>query len=570
MKIKSITQIEDNRDYLDITVEGTHNFVLANGSVVHNCGTGVGFSVESHQTNKLPEVPDELHNVDDVIVVADSKIGWASSFRRLINALYGGSIPNWDVSKVRPSGSSLKTFGGRASGPEPLVELFEYTVDLFKKAKGRKLAPIECHGLMCKVAEIVIVGGTRRSALISLSDLQDDRMRKAKSGQWWDHNPEFRLANNSAAYLSKPSPEEFLSEWQSLIESKSGERGIINRKGLQRKAAQNGRRDPSFEFGMNPCGEISLRDRGLCNLSEVVIRANDTVEDVKRKVVLATILGTIQSTFTDFRYLSKEWKKNAEEERLLGVSLTGIYDNKIFYTPGAKLNGILEELKELAVETNSIWAEKLGINASAAITCVKPSGTAGKLADAANGIHPRFAKYYINTNRLSTTDPVAQLLQESGVVNEPDITDPKNTIVFSYPQKAPEGAKVVEDVSALDQLELWMVYSKYWCEHNPSITVYVKDDEWVEVAAYVYKNFDDINGISFLPKSDHTYKQAPFQEITKEEYDELEAKTPKTINWDLLAVYEFEDRTEGSHELACSGGGCSIDVDLDKLEIITI
>lgn len=534
------------------------------------CGTGVGFSVEQKHISKLPYVPDELFKEEDTIVVADSKIGWASSYRRLINALYGGSIPQWDVSKVRPKGARLKTFGGRASGPEPLEDLFRYTINVFEGAKGRQLTSIECHGLMCKVAEIIVVGGVRRSALISLSDIHDDKMRKAKAGQWWDKNPEFRLANNSAVYISKPTPEEFLYEWQSLIESKSGERGIINRKGFKDKIKEKGIRDHNYDFGTNPCGEIILRDKEFCNLSEVVIRSEDKFDDVAEKVRKAVILGTIQSSFTDFRYLSKEWKQNCEEERLLGASLTGIYDNPTYYTPGKELEKILTKLNKIAQDTNYEWASRLGIPPSVAICCVKPSGTASKLADASNGIHPRFAPFYINTNRMLTDDPVAKLLADSGVYSEPDVTDPNNTSVFYYPQKAPKNAKTVDDVTALQQLELWMTYSKFWCDHNPSITVYVKDEEWVDVAAYVYKNFDDINGISFLPKSDHIYKQAPFQEITEDEYNDWLTKTPDTINWDLLATYELEDATSSSHELACSAnGGCEIDVNLDSLEVIT-
>lgn len=528
------------------------------------CGSGVGFSVERQYVNELPEVPT-LHRCDDVIVVADSKIGWASALRRLISTLYSGCIPNWDISKVRPSGARLKTFGGRASGPGPLVDLFKYVIDTFAAAQGRKLTSIEAHGIMCKVGDIVVVGGVRRSALISLSNPSDDRMRDAKAGQWWDTRPEFALANNSAAWTEKPSIERFMDEWAALIKSKSGERGIVNRAGMQQIVARNGRRDPNHDFGTNPCSEIILRDRQFCNLSEVVVRADDTVEALTEKVRLATILGTLQSTITDFRYLSAQWKKNTEEERLLGVSLTGIMDNKMLSAYGASseetadaLKRVLGDLKEVAIQTNKKWAKKLGIQQSVAITCVKPSGTVSQLVDSASGIHPRFAPYYVRTNRASKNDPVAQFLASSGIPYEDEILHPESTWVFSYPIKSPEGSVHVEDLSALDQLRLWLVYQEAWCEHKPSITIYVREDEWLEVGAFVYRHFDLMSGVSFLPKDDHSYQQAPYQEITKDEYERLAAEMPEKLYWEALPTFEKEDSTEGVKELACVAGACEL------------
>lgn len=531
------------------------------------CGTGVGFSVERHHVNKLPEVP-ELHPCDDTIVVADSKQGWAKAYRRLLAILYAGNIPSWDLSKIRSAGARLKTFGGRASGPGPLDDLFRYTVDVFRNAQGRKLSSRDCHGLMCKVGDIVVVGGVRRSALISLSDPDDSEMRDAKQGQWFDHNPHYTLANNSAAWDGRPSMERFLDEWKALVKSKSGERGIVNRKGLQDTVKRNGRRDPNHEFGTNPCSEIILRDRQLCNLSEVVVRSSDGLDDLKRKVRLATILGTLQSTLTDFRYLSPEWKRNCEEERLLGVSLTGIMDHhglsgardgfmgeNGYYRP---LADVLGALKAIAIDTNAEWAEKLGINPATAITCVKPSGTVSQLVDSASGIHPRYAPFYIRTNRMAKNDPVAQALMISGVPCEDEVLHPDSMWVFSYPMQAPPLAITRHDVTALDQLRLWMVYAEAWCEHKPSITVYVHDEEWLEVGAFVYKHFDKMSGVSFLPHSEHVYQQAPYTEITEEEYHRLAAEMPERIRWELLKDLEVEDSTEGVKELACSSGACEI------------
>lgn len=530
------------------------------------CGTGVGFSCERQEVAKLPAIAESMHETDTTIVVADSKIGWASAFRELISLLYSGKLPKWDMSRVRPAGTPLKTFGGRASGPEPLDELFKYAVALFKNAVGRKLNSIEVHGLVCKIAEIVVVGGVRRSALISLSNLSDDRARHAKSGQWWVDHPEYALANNSACYTEKPDAETFLREFTSLVESKSGERGIYNRQASIVQAGKNGRRDDAHDFGTNPCSEIILRDRQFCNLSEVVVRAGDTFADLKRKVRIATILGTFQATLTNFRYLSKKWKDNTEEEALLGVSLTGIMDH--FVMAGGQwekaqkggvytLEHTLEALKEVAIETNKEWANKLGINQSVAITCVKPSGTVSQLVDSASGIHPRYSDYYIRTVRADKKDPLAIMMKDQGFPCEDDVMKPDTTLVFSFPIKAPEKAVFRNDRSALDQLEHWLLYQRHWCEHKPSVTIYVKDEEWPEVAGWTYKHFDEMSGVSFLPHSDHSYKQAPYQEITKEEYEELLAKMP-TANWEALSDYEDTDQTEAMQTLACTGGACEI------------
>lgn len=529
------------------------------------CGTGVGFSVERQYISKLPEVPDSIERSEDVIVVQDSKEGWAKAFRKLIAHLYAGEIPTWDVSKVRPAGARLKTFGGRASGPGPLIELFNFTVDLFKKAQGRKLSSIECHDLMCKIGEVVVVGGVRRSAMISLSNLSDDRMRHAKSGSWWEKAGHRALANNSVAYTEKPDMESFMREWLSLVESKSGERGIFSRPASKKQAAKNGRRDASYEFGTNPCSEIILRPYQFCNLTEVVVRATDTLEDLERKVRLATILGTIQSTLTHFPYLRKIWTKNTEEERLLGVSLTGIMDNKLLNEWYADIDGaewtlaeILEHLKNVAITTNTEWASRLGIPASAAITCVKPSGTVSQLVDSASGIHARHSAYYIRTVRGDNKDPLTQFMKDQGIPSEPDVMKPESTTVFSFPMKSPEGAITRNDMTALEQLELWLIYQRHWCEHKPSITVTVRDDEWMAVGAWVYEHFDEVSGISFLPHSDHTYQQAPYQECSQREYEEALALMPAKIDWSKLSEYEFEDTSKGTSTFACVGGVCEI------------
>lgn len=522
------------------------------------CGTGVGFSCESQFVNKLPEVAETFHDTDTTIVVADSRIGWASSFRELIQLLYGGKVPKVDVSKVRAKGERLKTFGGRASGPEPLLDLFNYCIRVFRGAAGRKLTDLEVHGIVCKIGEVVVVGGVRRSALISLSDLHSARMRGAKSGNWWQTNPEFTLANNSAVYDEKPGVGPFLEEWQSLYESKSGERGIYYRRGIRDKTDRIGKRDSSLILGTNPCGEIALRNAGLCNLTEIVVRATDTIDDLKRKARLATILGTIQSTYTDFRYVRSIWKRNAEEERLLGVSLTGIYDNPLTYKVGAELCDLLRGLKDYCVEINREYAAKLGINPSVAVTTVKPSGTVSQLVNSASGIHPRHSQYYIRSVRQDNKDPMTAFLKAAGVPFEPCVIKPESTTVFFFPVKAPEGAMTRKDVSPIDHLELWKVYNEHWAEHQVSITVSVKEDEWVRVAAWVYDNFDHLSGVSFLPDDGGSYKQAPYQEVSKEEYERLLAQFPENIDWTGLRYFETEDTTTGTRELACVAGACEL------------
>jgi len=523
------------------------------------CGTGVGFSVERQEVQQLPVVAEEFFPTDTIIQVKDSKIGWASGLRELISLLYSGKTPTWDLSKVRPAGAPLKTFGGRASGPDPLNDLFKFTVALFTKAAGRKLTSLECHDLVCKIAEIIVVGGVRRSALISLSNLSDDRMRKAKQGAWWDYDGQRALANNAAAYADKPEIGAFMDEWKSIYDSKCGERGIFNRDSANRQARKTGRRkvDPEIRFGTNPCGEILLRSCQFCNLTEAVVRADDTLETLKEKVRIATILGTFQSTLTDFRYLRKVWKKNTEEERLLGVSLTGCMDHHVMAHVTAESKRWKEALKQVAIETNKEWSEILGISQSVSITCNKPSGTVSQLMLCGSGIHGWYAPYYIRTVRADKKDPLAQLMVEAGVPHEDDVTKPDSTVIFSFPIAAPKGARLASDISALEQLEIWKTYHDDWCEHNPSVTIYVKEDEWLEVGAWVYKHFDDIGGLSFLPYSDHVYKQAPYQPCTKEVYEAAVKAMPK-IPWDKLADYEQEDHTTGMQELACMGGACTI------------
>ena len=525
------------------------------------CGTGVGFSVERQFVSKLPEVPESLFASDTVIVVKDSKEGWAKALRQVIALLYSGEIPKWDVSKVRPAGAKLKTFGGRASGPAPLVELFNFVVQKFVGAKGRRLSSIECHDIMCKIGEVVVVGGVRRSAMISLSNLSDDRMRHAKSGAWWENDPHRALANNSVAYTEKPDAISFMREWMALVESGSGERGIFNRQASVKQAAKNGRRETGYEFGTNPCSEIILRPYQFCNLTEVVVRSTDTVDSLSRKVELATILGTIQSTYTHFPYLRKIWQKNTEEERLLGVSLTGIMDNPLLTTKNAALDKTLGHLRNVAVSTNAKWAARLGIPVSAAITCVKPSGTVSQLVDSASGIHARHSDYYIRTVRGDVKDPLTQFMKDQGIPSEPCVMKPTQTVVFSFPMKAPDGAVVTADLSAIEQLEMWLAYQRHWCEHKPSVTINVKKDEWFEVGSFVYKHFDEMSGVSFLPYNEHTYQQAPYQEVGKQDYQTLLSLMPKKIDWSKLQDYEKEDTTVSSQTFACVGGSCEI-VDL--------
>ncbi len=526
------------------------------------CGTGVGFSVERHHIEKLPIVNEDMHQTDTVIKVGDSRPGWAKSLRELISLLYAGQIPKWDVSEVRPAGARLKTFGGRASGPAPLEELFEFIIDKFKSAAGRRLYPIECHDIMCKIGEVVVVGGVRRSALISLSNLNDDQMAHAKSGMWWENEGQRALANNSVAYKGKPQMGTFMREWLSLYESKSGERGIFNRKSAQVQAAKNGRRDAEQDFGCNPCSEIILRPYQFCNLSEVVARAGDTEESLGRKVRLATILGTFQSTLTDFKYLRKIWKDNTEEERLLGVSLTGIMDNALLAGKDSKIgmniSGLLEQLKSVAVNTNASVAAELGIPQSTAITCVKPSGTVSQLVDSASGIHARHNPYYIRTVRGDNKDPLTQFMIASGIPAEPDVMKPDSTTVFSFPMKSPDLAVTRTEMSAIEQLELWLAYQRHWCEHKPSVTISVKEEEWMDVGSWVYEHFDEVSGISFLPFSEHTYKQAPYQDIDKHDYKEAMKQMPKSIDWSKLQDFEKEDTTSGGRELACTAGVCEV------------
>lgn len=522
------------------------------------CGTGVGFSVERQYISNLPTVPERLFASDTVIVVEDSKEGWATSLREVIESLYNGYVPKWNVSKVRPAGTKLKTFGGRASGPAPLVELFNFVIAKFKEATGRKLSSVECHDIMCKIGEVVVVGGVRRSAMISLSNLSDDRMRHAKSGSWWANDPQRALANNSVSYTEKPDSASFMREWVALMESGSGERGIFNRQASIKQAAKNGRRDPNYEFGTNPCSEIILRPYQFCNLTEVVIRAEDTIKDLERKVEIATILGTIQSTLTHFPYLRHIWKKNTEEERLLGVSLTGIMDNPMMTTKNLALEQTLEHLKHVAISTNADWASRLGIPVSAAITCVKPSGTVSQLVDSASGIHARHSQYYIRTVRGDIKDPLTKFMKDQGIPSEPCVMKPQQTSVFSFPVKAPLGCVVTEDLTAIEQLETWLAYQRHWCEHKPSVTINVRKDEWPMVGAFVYEHFDEMSGVSFLPYNEHTYQQAPYQEVSKEVYEEALAKMPSKIDWNQLTKYEKGDNTKSSQTFACTGDVCEI------------
>lgn len=520
------------------------------------CGTGVGFSVERQFTNNLPVVAEEFHETDTSIRVKDSRIGWASAYRELISLLYSGRLPKWDTSGIRPAGARLRTFGGRASGPKPLEDLFAFTVHTFKRAAGRKLNSLECHDLVCKVADIVIVGGVRRSALISLSNLTDDRMRNAKNGAWWEDNVQRALANNSVAYTEKPDVGIFLKEWGTLYESKSGERGLFNRVAATKKATSNGRRDvDGHDFGTNPCGEIILRSKGVCNLSEVVIRENDTLADLKEKIEVATIVGTFQSTLTNFRYLRSEWKKNQEEERLLGVSMTGIMDHPVLSKPSEECISWLKELREHAIAVNKEWASVLGIPQSVAITTVKPSGTVSQLVGCSSGIHPAYSKHYIRTVRMDNKDPLTTFFKEAGIPNEPDVTKPNDITIFSFPQQGSKSGITRNETNALEQLELYSVYQKHWTEHNPSITVYYKDNEFLDVGAWIYNNFSDVSGVSLLPHSDHVYKQAPYQEVTEEYFTEFSNAFP-VVDWSKFK--EEEDTTTGTQELSCTAGVCEV------------
>ncbi len=519
------------------------------------CGTGVGFSVERNNVEKLPRIAETMEQTDTVIVVEDSKTGWAKAYKELIAMLYSGQIPKIDVNKVRPAGARLKTFGGRASGPQPLVNLFDFTISTFKNAVGRQLDCLEAHDIVCKIGEVVVVGGVRRSALISLSSIQDDRIRKAKMGQWWQDNPQRALSNNSACYTRTPDIGLFMHEWKALYDSKSGERGIFNREAAKKKVAENGRRDPEHNFGTNPCSEIILRPYQFCNLTEVVIRATDDEKSLKKKVRLATQLGTYQSTLTDIKYLRKIWRDNTEEERLLGVSLTGIMDNKLTIKADEEL---LSGMRKVAVDTNKKLAVELKIPQSAATTCIKPSGTVSQLVDSASGIHSRHNDYYIRTVRGDNKDPLTQMMKDEGIPSEPDIMNPGNVSVFSFPQKAPKGAITRERYNAIEQLETWLQYQRHWCEHKPSCTVSVKESEWMEVGAWVYKHFDEVSGVSFLPHSDHTYQQAPYQDIDEKKYKEELKKMPANVDFEKLSGYEDEDNTTGTQELSCTAGACEL------------
>ena len=522
-------------------------------------GTGVGFSVERQYTNDLPKIPDLFEESETTIIVQDSKEGWHRSYKELINLLYAGMVPQWDMSRIRPAGAKLKTFGGRASGPDPLHDLFTFTVNAFRKAAGRRLSSIECHDIICKVADVVVVGGVRRSALISLSNLSDDRMRHAKSGSWWETEPQRALSNNSVCYTEKPDIGTFMREWLALYDSKSGERGIFNRQSAQAQAAKYERRDANTQYGTNPCSEIILRPKQFCNLSEVVVRASDTIATLEKKIELATILGTIQSCFTDLRGLSRQWTRNTEEERLLGVSLTGIMDNMMMSNKTEdNLAAILDKLRLHAVAVNKKWAKKLDIEPSAAITCVKPSGTVSQLVDAASGIHPRHNNYYIRTIRADKKDPLTQFLIDQGFPHEDASEKPDSTTVFSFPIAAPEGAITRRDMTAVEHLKLWKVYADHWCEHKPSITVSVKENEWLQIANFVYENFDSMSGISFLPMTEHTYKQAPYQDVSKEQWNEALLSMPNEVDWESFAAYETEDTTTGTQEFACTANSCEI------------
>ena len=530
-------------------------------------GTGVGFSVERQFVTKLPEVPEEMVDVEDVIVVQDSKEGWQSAFRKLITYLYDGEMPKWDFSKIRPKGSRLKTFGGRASGPEPLLDLFNFATNLFKDAVGRKLTSYECHRMMCKIAEVVVVGGVRRSALISLSNLTDERMRNAKSGQWWSDTPEMALSNNSVCYTEKPDIGIFMKEWTSLYESKSGERGIFNREAAIKQVESIGRRNTDHDFGCNPCSEIILRDGQFCNLTEIVVRAEDTQRDILRKARLATILGTFQASLTNIKRLRPKWVKNTEEESLLGVSLTGIMDNSFMNGSVDKeaLPKFLEKVRKEVVEINAHWSELLGINQATATTAIKPSGTVSQLVDSASGIHTRHNDYYFRRVRADAKDPIAQLMEDQGIPCEADVMKPNSVKVFTFPMKAPEGAVLRNERTAIEQLELWLIYQRHYCEHKPSVTVSVREHEWMQVGAWVYEHFDEVSGVSFLPHSDHSYQQAPYEDCTKKEYNELAKKMPKSVDWDLISEYELTDTTVGTKTLACTGSVCEL-VDLVEEE----
>lgn len=521
------------------------------------CGTGVGFSVEQQYVKKLPEVPEQLFDSKTTIVVSDSKEGWAKSLRQLLALLYSGEIPKFDVSRVRPAGARLKTFGGRASGPGPLEELYKFCVLKFKGAAGRRLTSLECHDILCKIGEVVVVGGVRRSAMISLSDLSDDKMAHAKAGSWWDGQAQRALANNSATYTETPSIGQFMREWSSIYESHSGERGIFNREASQKQAAKNGRRDATYEFGTNPCSEIILRPYQFCNLSSCIIRSDDNIDSIANKIRLATILGTFQASLTDFPYLRKIWQKNTEEEALLGVSMTGICDNVLLNNPDdVDLPARLEALRDLAVDTNAFYASAIGINQSVAVTAVKPEGTVSQLCSTASGIHPQHSKYYIRRVRADNKDPLTQFMIQAGFVAEPCVMKPDSTTVFSFPVAVADGALLREDLSAIQHLKLWLIFQRHYCEHKPSVTISVKENEWMDVGAWTFKHFDEVTGVSFLPMDGGTYKQAPYEETDEQTYNQLKMLVPETVDWENFK--EYDDNVEGAQMLSCTAGGCSI------------
>jgi len=522
------------------------------------CGTGVGFSVESKNIQSLPQIKNQTGKKLPTFVVPDTKEGWADAFVLGMKTWFSGSDIDFDFSLLRPAGARLKIMGGKSSGPKPLIDLLGFTRERILRRQGRHLRNIDAHDIICKIGECVVSGGVRRSALISLSDLDDQDMRDAKNGQFWINEGQRMLSNNSAVYNVKPTETEFLKEWISLMESGSGERGIFNRESLY-KTLPKRRLEKSANFigemGTNPCGEIILRSRQFCNLSEVVARAEDTEEDLLRKIRVATILGTYQSTLTKFGYLSKEWKENCEEERLLGVSVTGQWDSKLSRDPK-----MLAKLRLEAIRVNKIYAKRFGISESTCITAVKPSGTVSQTVDCASGMHPRHAPYYIRRVRISATDSLFKMMKDQGVPYHPEVGqnhDDANTFVLEFPMKAPDDAICKDDISALDQLEHWKVVKVNYTEHNPSVTISVGENEWIQVAHWLYQNWDIVGGLSFLPRSNHVYQLAPYEAIDEKTYKELTSKMPD-FDFSKIVTYELRDETEVKKELACVSGVCDI------------
>lgn len=523
-------------------------------------GTGVGFSVESQTIGQLPIIKKQSGKVLPTYVIEDSKEGWADALKTGLKTWYNGKDIKFDYSGLRPAGARLKTMGGRSSGPEPLRSLLDFARAKIFSRQGKRLSNIDAHDIICKTGEVVVMGGVRRSALISLSDLDDMEMRNAKTGQFYLTEPQRQMANNSAAYNEKPTSTQFIEEWLALAKSGAGERGIFNRGSLKQQLPR--RRWDKFEedwasSGVNPCGEINLKSKEFCNLTEVVARAEDIEESLIRKIRLATILGTYQSTLTDFKYLSKEWKKNCEEERLLGVSVTGQWD-----CPALRNEKTFSKLREAAIEVNKEYAKRFGINQSAAITCVKPSGTVSQLVDAASGMHPRHSGYYIRRVRISATDSLFQMLKEQKFPYHPEVgqtIDSASTYVLEFPVKAPSNSKFRNDMDAIEQLEYWKMVKENFTEHNPSVTISVGDNEWIVAANWLYENWDILGGLSFLPREDHVYKLAPYEEIDEERYSELAAKLPE-IDFSRIVIYEEDDETQGARELACASGVCEIDM----------